>query len=74
MEGIDPQAATQLLQAQLQPWHNAVSSPANAQEQVLHRLLVDYARTGYGVQQGAANIENINDYHRSFPAQGYEDY
>lgn len=74
MESIDPQAATQRLQAQLQPWHEAVESPAAAQEKVLHNLLSDYARTGYGVQQGAANIENIDDYRQAFPARHYEEY
>ena len=74
MESIDPQAATQLLRAQLQPWHDAVASPAAAQEQVLHRLLGDYARTDYGVQQGAANINNIDGYRQAFPARGYDDF
>jgi hypothetical protein len=74
MESIDPQAAAQQLQNQLGPWHEAVASPWDAQEQVLHRLLVDYARTGYGAQHGASNIENIDDYRRAFPTQGYEDF
>ena len=74
MESIDPQAATQLLQNQLGPWHKAVASPSDAQEQVLHRLLVDYAHTGYGTQHGASNIENIDDYRRAFPTQGYKEF
>jgi len=71
---IDPQAVTQILQSQLEPWHHAVAEPAAAQESVLHRLLSDYAKTGYGQQCGAANIESLADYRQAFPIAGYEDH
>ena len=35
---IDPQAAQQILQSQLQPWRAAIDEPAKAQEAVLQSL------------------------------------
>lgn len=71
---IDPQMAAQMLAAQLQPWHAAIADPAKAQEAVLHHLLQDYAKTGYGVQHGAANVSTLADYRQAFPAATYEEY
>ena len=50
------QAAAQALRDQLQPWHEAVENPAEAQETVLRRLLHDFAKTGYGADHGAARV------------------
>ncbi len=69
-----PQAAAEMLHAFLQPWHDAVNDPAQAQTQVLHRLLQSYAQTDYGAQHGAANVDSVADYRRAFPAASYEDY
>ncbi len=74
MEAMDPAQAQQLLQAQLEPWHQAAANPAQAQEEVLHRLLQIYARTRYGAERGAAQIETAADYRRAFPAAGYDDH
>lgn len=71
MASRDPQA---MLNALLQPWHEAVQDPAKAQEEVLHRILAIYAQTDYGRQHGAAHIETIEDYRRAFPVATYEDY
>ncbi len=71
MEISDPKA---LLTAQLQPWHDAVADPHNAQEDVLKRLLADYTQTGYGEQHGASQVSSIEDYRRAFPAATYEDF
>ncbi|MFH0916220.1 MAG: hypothetical protein V1912_07210, partial [bacterium] len=49
-------AAAQALRDQLQPWHEAVENPAEAQETVLRRLLHDFAKTGYGADHGAAKV------------------
>ena len=70
----DPKAALQMLLGQLQPWHEAVAQPGKAQEQVLHRLLADYARTDYGAQHSASQIESVQDYRRAFPTTTYEEY
>ncbi|MBN1260333.1 MAG: GH3 auxin-responsive promoter family protein [Anaerolineae bacterium] len=74
MQNFDPQAAAQMLQAQLQPWHEAVADPAPAQETVLQRLLLDYAKTTYGQDHGAAQIDTLEDFRRAFPATDYEGY
>jgi hypothetical protein len=63
-----------MLQALLQPWHDAVADPAGAQDKVLHELLQAYAQTGYGAGHGAAQIETLADYRRAFPVATYEDY
>jgi len=74
MATFDPQQALGQLQAQLQPWHEAVSDPAGAQEEALRRLLGEYARTEYGRQHGAGGIGALADYRRAFPVATYEDY
>ena len=71
MTGNDPRA---MLNALLQPWHDAVGDPAKAQQEVLGRLLKGYAQTDYGTQHGAAQVETIEDYRRAFPVATYEDY
>ncbi len=71
---IDPQTGKQMLAAMLHPWHQAIENPAKAQEDVLHRLLKDYAQTEYGRQHGAGNIETIEDYRLAFPVATYEDF
>ena len=71
MAGSDPQA---MLNALLQPWHDAVDDPAKAQQEVLGHLLQGYAQTDYGAQHGAAQIETMEDYRRAFPVATYEDY
>ena len=58
----------------LRPWRDAVANPATAQEEVLHRLLAIYAQTGYGVEHGAADVEQLDAYRRAFPVMIYEDY
>ncbi len=63
-----------MLDALLQPWRDAVSDPAQAQEKVLHRLLQSYAQTEYGAQHGASQIETIADYRRAFPIGDYDGY
>jgi hypothetical protein len=74
MQNLDPQTGAQILQAYLQPWHSAVAEPAKAQEEVLHRLLLEYAKTKYGLQHGAEQVQHLADYRRSFPVTTYESY
>ncbi len=71
---MDPQTAAQFLQAFLQPWQSAIQDPARAQNEVLHSLVSDYAKTGYGADHGASQVETLEDYRRSFPVRTYEDY
>jgi len=71
---IKTNASQNLVQAMLNPWFDALSDPAKAQERVLHRLLEDYAVTDDGRQHGASNIESLEDYRRAYPARNYETY
>jgi hypothetical protein len=73
MMQLDPQVVVEIVQAQLDPWNEALEDPPKTQQEVLHNLLRDYARTDYGAQHGAANIETIADYQRAFPVISYED-
>jgi len=69
----DPQTLGRMLDGLLQPWHSAVSHPAQAQQEVLRRLLKGYAESDYGAQRGAAQVETIAEYRCSFPPVTYED-
>jgi hypothetical protein len=69
---VDPTAVKMMLTHMLKPWHEAVADPASAQEIVLHKLVADYAKTSYGKQHGAENIETLEDYRRAFPIMPYE--
>jgi hypothetical protein len=71
MVSDDPKA---MLTAMLQPWHEAVENPESVQGSVLSRLIADYAKTRYGQDHGAGNIDSIEDYRRAFPVATYEDY
>ncbi len=74
MPNFDPVGAAQQIQASLQPWQAAIAEPAKAQESVLQRLLVDYAKTAYGRDHSAAGVESVADYRRAFPVMTYADY
>ena len=67
------QAGAQLMKAFLQPWHEAMANPAEAQQKVLKGLFAIYAQTDYGSQHDAARLDNIEDYRRSFPVITYDD-
>lgn len=71
---IDPQAGAQMVKALLQPWHESIQDPAKAQQAILHKFLADYAKTEYGKQHGAAQIDTLEDYRRAFPIVRYEEY
>jgi hypothetical protein len=68
------QALAGMLQALLQPWHDAVREPASAQDAVLDELLQSYAKTSYGAERGAERVGTIADYRRAFPVATYEEY
>lgn len=71
---MDPQIAAAILDSQLTPWKNSIADPIQAQQQVLQRLLKDYANTRYGETRGAAQIETLDAYRQAFPISTYEDY
>jgi hypothetical protein len=72
MATLDAQAGAQMLAEFLRQWHDAVADPAKAQEQVLHNLLQDYAKTEYGRSHGVGQIGTLADYRQAFPVITYE--
>jgi hypothetical protein len=74
MPDFDPLAAKKMLEHMLQPWHSAIANPQQAQDEVLNRLLLDYAKTGYGQKHAAASIGSVEEYRRAFPIMTYESY
>ncbi len=69
---LDPRRG--MLEGLLQPWHQAVEDPGEAQEGVLARLLKGYAASRYGKEHGGSQIEAVEDYRRAFPVATYKDY
>jgi hypothetical protein len=67
------QVRAQFLKMFLQPWHDAMSNPSEAQQKVLKGFLNIYAQTDYGNRHNAASIENIDDYRKAFPIITYDD-
>jgi hypothetical protein len=67
------EGSLEMLKSLLQPWHDAVEAPAEAQREVLSTLLKGYDKTDYGKSHGAEHIESIDDYRRAFPVITYED-
>jgi hypothetical protein len=63
-----------MLQGILEPWHEAVENPGQAQQGVLARLLEGYAETRYGAEHDASAVRTVEDYRRAFPVATYEDY
>ncbi len=74
MASGDPRQGAEMLRAALQPWHEAVAAPVEAQAKVLQGLLAVYAQTGYGREHRAADVRDTADYRRAFPVMTYEDY
>ena len=63
-----------ILQAFVQPWHDALADPPAAQERVLANLLRIYASTEYGRGHGSEKIGSIAEYRAAFPVKTYADY
>jgi hypothetical protein len=71
---LDPEQGKAMLEAALSPWHASIAEPEKAQRRVLKELLTGYAQTGYGAEHGASQVENIDEFRRSFPIVDYEGY
>ncbi len=63
-----------ILQAFVQPWHDALVDPPATQERILQNLLAIYAKTEYGQQHKADQVGSIAEYRAAFPVKTYEDY
>ncbi len=74
MQSMDAESAAVLVEALLQPWHEAVADPATAQKEVLQRLVAIYDQTEYGRMRGAGRVGSLADYRRTFPVTTYAEY
>ncbi|MFA9491098.1 MAG: GH3 auxin-responsive promoter family protein [Anaerolineales bacterium] len=75
MTEVDPKTIlAAMLTAMLQPWHDSVADPSQAQHTVLQRLLGDYSKTEYGKGHGAGNVDSIETYRDAFPIMTYAEY
>jgi hypothetical protein len=65
MIGVD------ILKQIVNPWHEALKNPAEAQQKVLEKLLEGYAKTDYGKNHSAHNIKDISTFRANFPTINY---
>ena len=65
MIGVD------ILKHIVNPWLEALKNPAEAQQQVLEKLLEGYARTGYGKNHYANEIKDGSMFCANFPTINY---
>ena len=65
MIGVD------ILKHIVKPWHEALKNPAEAQLQVLEKLLEGYAKTGYGKTHSANDIKDGSMFRANFPTINY---
>ena len=56
----------------LAPWFESLDDPSGAQEKTLEDLINGYAKTQYGADHRADEVEGIDDYRGSFPIIDYQ--
>ena len=62
------------MKAVLDPWYEALSNPARAQERVLAQLLAMYSQTDYGRKHHSEQVGSYADYQKAFPVSTFEDF
>jgi len=65
MSGVD------ILNQIVNPWHEALQNPEDAQQKVLEKLLKGYAETDYGRARSAEKIKDVESFRASFPTIDY---
>jgi hypothetical protein len=66
MNGVD------ILKQIVHPWHKSLENPAEAQQQVLEKLVQGYAKTGYGKSHSVNMINDGSMFRANFPTIDYE--
>lgn len=56
----------------LKTWYDSLDDPSEAQDRTLEGLVVEYAKTLYGSEHDAQDVESIEDYRKSFPKLDYQ--
>ena len=65
MIGVD------ILKHIVNPWHEALKNPAEAQQKVLEKLLEGYAKTDYGKNHSANEVKDAATFRANFPKVNY---
>lgn len=60
-----------ILKQIVKPWHESLKNPAEAQQQILERLLEGYAKTDYGKKQFVNKIRDGQMFRANFPTINY---
>ena len=68
---LSAKTGADFLQEIVNPWYEALQNPAEAQQQVLKNLVEGYAKTLYGKNHGAFNVEGAADFRTNFPKVNY---
>jgi hypothetical protein len=68
----DETTITNILTPIINPWYESVRNPRKAQEKILSKLLIDYAKTDFGKKYQASKIKDIESYQKSFPVMDYK--
>lgn len=55
------------------PWHEALKNPAEAQQKVLETLLKEYAKTDYGKKHSVKEVTDEVSFRANFPQINYHD-
>jgi hypothetical protein len=56
----------------VEPWYSSLADPAVSQRATLKVLLEGYSRTTFGKDHGAASVNSMGEFRRSFPVSNYE--
>jgi len=54
------------------PWYESLENPQKAQEQILDKLIKEYAKTDYGKIHNASETEGTANYQKNFPIIDYK--
>jgi hypothetical protein len=65
MIGVD------ILKQIVTPWHESLKNPAEAQQQVLEKLLEGYAKTDYGKKHSVHEVKDAATFRTNFPTIDY---
>lgn len=66
MNGVD------ILKQIINPWHESLENPDEAQKQVLKKLLESYSKTGYGESHAADRIKDYSMFRTNFSKINYD--
>jgi hypothetical protein len=70
----EPQESMNKVIEMLKPWQASLKNPAQAQDDVLQKLLHIYSQTHYGQKHSAQDIGSVDSYRAKFPVSTYDDF